>query len=266
VGDDSQAARYAALYPGEDLEHLSVPFGATLTWDTPLSTALDLGLAAEVASDPAGVEQRYINVDKPGATPSWLGNPGLDDPIRATARAALVHRLLRVEVFGSRIWSYPYLTRVGADDARYETYAGIGALLAGVNAWLDTTYLTGSLVWNWGEQTTDGSALAEIQPLTLGLTARTSRDGPVRGWLHAEIAASQQRVDTSLSETATDGWNRWDLGLDLAADHWTGSVVVINLFDELYTQHLSYLRNPFAAGVKVREPGRTLQVTAAFRY
>jgi iron complex outermembrane receptor protein len=73
-------------------------------------------------------------------------------------------------------------------------------------------------------------------------------------------------VDVSLNETTTDGWNRWDLGLDLAADHWTGSLVVANLFNEQYAQHLSYLRNPFASGAKVREPGRTLQVTAAFRY
>jgi iron complex outermembrane receptor protein len=30
-----------------------------------------------------------------------------------------------------------------------------------------------------------------------------------------------------------------------------------NVFDKKYFEHLSYLRDPFATGVKVPEPGRT---------
>jgi iron complex outermembrane receptor protein len=38
-----------------------------------------------------------------------------------------------------------------------------------------------------------------------------------------------------------------------------------NLTSELYSEHLSYLRDPFAAGAKVFAPGRTLRVALSYR-
>jgi len=37
-----------------------------------------------------------------------------------------------------------------------------------------------------------------------------------------------------------------------------------NLTDELYHQHLSYLRNPYSAGVTVNEPGRTIRLSVVW--
>ena len=37
-----------------------------------------------------------------------------------------------------------------------------------------------------------------------------------------------------------------------------------NVFDKLYYNHLSYLRNPFRSGVKVPEPGRTYYLTVSY--
>jgi len=39
---------------------------------------------------------------------------------------------------------------------------------------------------------------------------------------------------------------------------------VENVTDALYTHHLSYLRDPFAAGLRVWEPGRIVRLTASF--
>ena len=41
---------------------------------------------------------------------------------------------------------------------------------------------------------------------------------------------------------------------------------VRNLLDKTYAEHLSYLRDPFAAGVKVPEPGRTLYANAQYAF
>ncbi len=37
---------------------------------------------------------------------------------------------------------------------------------------------------------------------------------------------------------------------------------VNNLTNELYYQHLSYLRNPYSSGMRVYEPGRTIRLNA----
>jgi iron complex outermembrane receptor protein len=41
---------------------------------------------------------------------------------------------------------------------------------------------------------------------------------------------------------------------------------VQNLFDRTYVEHLSYQRDPFAAGFKVPEPGRSFQLAAQYAY
>lgn len=266
VSDKSQADRYAQLYPDAELDTWSVPFGATLAHTLALSGAVDLGLSAEVASDAASIEELYILVDKPGLMPTWLGNPELSDPLRTTVRAALQQEYLRCELFGSRLWNYPYLVKRSVDGDIYQTYDGIGALLAGVNVGLDWTYLAGGFIWNWGEKTADSSPLAEIQPLTLNLEGRTPALGPARAWVYYEHAAKQGRVDLSLNESATDAWDRVDVGVDLTNTHWNAALVVENVFNELYAQHLSFLRDPFSSGVTIIEPGRTLRVTATFHY
>ncbi len=39
---------------------------------------------------------------------------------------------------------------------------------------------------------------------------------------------------------------------------------IVNLFDAHYYQHLSYQRDPFAAGLHVYEPGRMVRLSVAY--
>jgi iron complex outermembrane receptor protein len=39
-----------------------------------------------------------------------------------------------------------------------------------------------------------------------------------------------------------------------------------NIFDRSYYEHLSYLRDPFRSGVRVREPGRNLHFNLSLNY
>jgi hypothetical protein len=41
---------------------------------------------------------------------------------------------------------------------------------------------------------------------------------------------------------------------------------VINLTDATYFRHLAYLRNPFASGADIYEPGRGLRLTVVHHY
>jgi iron complex outermembrane receptor protein len=67
-------------------------------------------------------------------------------------------------------------------------------------------------------------------------------------------------VDPSLAEFSTAGWARVDVGLRWNSDLINVDLVVENLLDRSYRQHLSYLRNPFAASSQVWEPGRIIRL------
>ena len=41
---------------------------------------------------------------------------------------------------------------------------------------------------------------------------------------------------------------------------------LVNAFDRLYIEHLSFQRDPFRSGVRVPEPGRSLFANASFRF
>ncbi len=266
VGDKAQLAAYRELNSEAELNKLSVPFGVTALHGLAVGKKGQLGLSAEFASDAPSIEQQYIVVRKPGGKPTWLGNPELADPIRATARAGWQCGTLRAEVFGTHVWNYPYLASQMVGTARYQTYEGVDALLAGASAGASFLYFDASVNWNWGEKTDTNKPLAEIQPLTFNLSA----ESPTFGLFYArglyQHATGQHRVDSALDEETTGAWNRVDLGLIMEHDIVLVSLDVVNLTNVQYTQHLSYLRNPFASGLRVYEPGTVLKLTGTFAF
>ena len=266
IGDESQIDRYDRLNPGADTDRLSVPFGATVRRAFTLGPEHRVSVSAEAASDDPGVEDLYISVDRPGPKPTWIGNPDLRDPKRATLRAELRAPHLRCEVFGARLWDYVYPVARSAGGQAYQTCAGIDALTAGADLSLTWRRVELGATWNWGEKSAGRSPLAEIRPLLLTAAARTPPVGPATGRLSYVHAVRQDRVDAGLNETASGPWDRVDLGVDVATRGWTLLIDAENVLDELYAQHLSYLRNPFASGLRVLEPGRTLRFAARIGY
>jgi iron complex outermembrane receptor protein len=54
------------------------------------------------------------------------------------------------------------------------------------------------------------------------------------------------------------GWLAFgDVGLNVGVE---------NLFGRLYSEHLSYQRDPFRSGVRIPEPGRNVFVNLSYRY
>ena len=259
--DGAQLAAYERVHAGAVLARWSAPLGAVATRSWTAAGAAWSG-AVELAADAPGLEQQFIAVDKPGLMPDWVGNPRLDDPRRGTLRLAVTRGAIRGEIFGTRAGDYANLRRLAVGGASYQTYEGVEALLAGGSLRATTPRLAAGITWNWGEQLHTRAPLSEIQPLTFDLGLRSPEWGGCTARADYRHAARQGRVDPSQGETATGCWNRLDLVVagTRAGVRW--ELALDNATNVLYTQHLSYQRNPFAAGLRVWEPGRMLRLSA----
>lgn len=264
IGDESVLDLYRTLEPDAQKDRWSVPLGVTLSRSYSSGAGDLIGASLEAATAAPGVEQLYIATDKPGTKPDWIGNPELKDPARVTGRLAWRQGALRCEVFATRVWQYAYLVKRPVGALQHQTYDGIDALLAGASVGTRWKWLSGSAQWNWGEKIDANQPLAEIQPVTVLLAAESPRWHDLRGRLEYRHAAGQGRVDPTLDEGATGAWNRVDLSLDWKHAQGHLTLEAINLTNVLYSQHLSYLRSPFASGERIYEPGRTVRLTAGF--
>ena len=135
---------------------------------------------------------------------------------------------------------------------------------AGHGSWVALSYVRGTQDPrpDLGIFSTD---LAEMPPLT-GRASLRWDDGRFWGEVEGVFAGAQEHVDTDLQEAPTPGWGI----ATLRAGVTLGSVVLVagveNLFGRLYTEHLSYQRDPFRSGVRVPEPGRNVFVNLSYRY
>lgn len=66
------------------------------------------------------------------------------------------------------------------------------------------------------------------------------------------------------SENTTPAWYKADIGIRYKLDHLNISLMIENVTNQLYYKHLSYLRNPFASGVDVFEPGRNVYLSFTY--
>ncbi len=126
-------------------------------------------------------------------------------------------------------------------------------------------YLKGSFSYTEGKNETDDRPLSEIPPFTGTVALRYDVDK----WfveVAENFATKQHRVDGSLNEVPTDGWATTDVKAGFRYKGFSVYGGVYNLWDKFYYSYLSYLRDPFASGVKVPENGRNFYATIAYNY
>ncbi len=165
----------------------------------------------------------------------------------------------------------------GVTNATARSFANVDALLQGGE--LDASlpilfgrvFVSGDLSYVRGRQRGDATRgiasgpLAEMPPLRARLGARYD-DGRFFGSLEGVFAADQERVDASLNEARTPGWGVLNASCGMRRGRWRATVGVANAFDRLYTDHLSYQRDPFRSGVRVPEPGRSVFANVSVRF
>jgi hypothetical protein len=203
-------------------------------------------------------------VRKPALKPHWIGNPELDQAMRQTLRAKVMWQGLTVEGALSAIQKITTLRSVeliseGAELVA-QSFTTVDAHVAEAQLSYRRTYFKTLASFAWGENLDEHEPLAEIAPVTL-TSAVTLPVKPIHGTIALKHtwSAPQRRVSLSQDEKPTGAWNRLDLSMHTAWDHFDLAVEVSNLLDHNYTQHMSYARNPFARGDLIYEAGRALR-------
>ena len=175
----------------------------------------------------------------------------------------------------------PQLNRIGsgmsmgaAPTAR--SYAGVDARIYGGEATYGLT-LTNSLYLSGGGSYSRGTATPQ---LSINIASPNLPEMPpfrtwsalryAHRWAFAEfgtIAAGRQSyVSTDLRELPTAGYALLNAKLGFTFKKLSASFNVDNLLDRFYYEHLSYYRDPFSAGVKIPEPGRSLFVQLRYSF
>ncbi len=230
--------------------------------------------------------ERYLALRRMGT--DWVGNPGLA-PSRNTsldASATFTKAGVRLEaaLYRSRVADYitvyDQARRVvvpGVMNAVARSFANVDATLTGGEVgWslplvFGRVFVSGDVSYVRGEQDGDPARgivpgpLAEMPPLRGRVSARYD-DGRIFGSVEGVFAAEQDRVDASLNEARTPGWGVMNVTAGFRRGRLRLAAGVANVFDRLYTDHLSYQRDPFRSGVRVPEPGRSLFANASFRF
>jgi len=230
--------------------------------------------------------ERYLALSRMGT--DWVGNPDLA-PSRNTAvdlAAGFTKAGFRLDLglFASRVSDYITVYDQarrglvpGVMNAQARSFANVDAsLVGGELGWslpivFGRVFVSGDLSYVRGEQDGDAARgiaagpLAEMPPLRGRLAARYD-DGRLFGSVEGVFAADQDRVDASLNEARTPGWGAMNATAGLRQGRLAVTVGLVNAFDRLYVEHLSYQRDPFRSGVRVPEPGRSLFANASFRF
>ncbi len=220
---------------------------------------------------------------------AWVGNPSLKPSKNLELDLGLKHQtqksLTKATLFVSYVQDYitvnnkpvvnpmPMVAPVGA---RAMTYANTDARFWGFelsstyNIWRDL-YLIGGASYVEGSKDRkpaigiNDKDVAEVPPLKgrLGIRYDTGI-----WYMEGEMLASatQNRVDSDLREQKTSGWAIVNLKAGVNYKGFTVNAGVENLFDKKYYDYLSYVRNPFATGVKVPEPGRSFYLNVAYQF
>jgi iron complex outermembrane receptor protein len=230
--------------------------------------------------------ERYLALKRMGT--DWVGNPDLA-PSRSTGLDVAVGFTragfrLDLGLYASRVSDYITVydqarraALPGVMNAVARSFANVDATLKGAElGWslpivLGRVFVSGDVSYVRGDQDGDASRgiaegpLAEMPPLRGRVAARYD-DGRFFGSVEGVFAADQDRVDASLNEARTPGWGVMNASAGLRRGRLRLTVGVTNAFDRLYTDHLSYQRDPFRSGVRVPEPGRSLFANASFRF
>lgn len=246
---------------------------------------LEVSLGAGTVARVPEPQERWFSLRRMGT--DWVGNPGLAPSRNTALDLSASWRLGRLYVsasaFVNEVDDFVVLADVtkvnmvpGVMNPAARTYRNVDARLAGGEATAaftltDRLFFSGAVSYVRGTQEPRpelgilSSDLAEMPPVT-GRASLRWDDG--RFWVETEgvFAAAQTHVDTDLRETATPGWGIANLRAGLAFGSFGLTAGVENLFGRLYSEHLSYQRDPFRSGVKVPEPGRNVFVNLSYRY
>ncbi|MFZ1290247.1 MAG: hypothetical protein WAR79_09155 [Melioribacteraceae bacterium] len=261
VGEKSREEFYKTYFEDVKLARFFPTFSLGLSHFYAITNNLGIGGMIEVNSESPETESLFIAVKKPMNKPSWSGNPNLKQPFKGTLRSSLTYENVNLELFGSKVWNYNNLVKQTAMQMPFLTYQNIDALLLGTNLNVSYKFIVVDASYIWAKNSTNNSPLAEIPPLKISTKIISPEFSGFIAYLKHTYNDAQTRVDDLLNETTSGAWNKLDLGLMYDFSGNEISLDVENLLNANYYQHLSFMRDPFAAGIRVYEPGRVFRIS-----
>ena len=264
LNDESKLDFFRALYSDVEDNRIFPTFGVAASYTKAINSNWGTGIMLEAASEAPDVDALYVNVNKPMQKPNWSGNPTLDQPVRATLRGSLNYNKIRLEVYGTNVWNYVNLSKSTVGNKPYLTYKNVNANMLGFNLNGSYKFAEVNASYTFAENTSDDNPLSEIPPLQVTTTLKSPELKGFTGFLKHTYSDAQTRVDLNVDETTTPAWNKVDLGISYLYDNTRFSLEIENVTNELYYQHLSYRRDPFASGMRVFEPGRVIRFSIRY--
>jgi len=254
-----------------------------LFYELQKGTELFVGLGHSVRVPDA--QERYFALIRPMR--DWVGNPELK-PSRNTEldlgiKYSTDKALIKATAFYSFVQDYITVHNQGrvnsvssSPNSQARSYENVDAQFFGgeVDLRLSLTqelFLFGGMSYVQARKETKpeknirSSKVAEIPPLKTRLALRYDK-GTYFGEVETVLSATQNRVDRDLNEQKTSGYGVVNVKVGGNFKGFTITAGIDNLFDKKYFEHLSYLRDPFATGVKVPEPGRTFYINASYTF
>jgi iron complex outermembrane receptor protein len=242
-----------------------------------MSDALNIYSGLGYATRPPDPQERYMNLNKPGMNPDWVGNPALD-PVHnlewqsGFSWQAYEDLSLKGSAFYAWLDDMIYLERL-TSPIRATSYTNIDARLYGFSLngeWTasDTLTFSAGLAWQRGEKTSrpnlgTNDVLGEIPPLKGRLAAEWTKDKWALGTTLL-FQDSYDRIDPDIQEQEISGWAVFNL---VASYQWNErlgiSAGIDNVLDKRYAVANAFVRDPFNSGIVVNEPGRFVYLRVA---
>ncbi len=259
VGEEERTSFCQPLYGDQASSRFFATLGAGVAVRRQVTSGLATVAVCDIATEAPSAQSLYIAVQKPMGKAWWSGNPGLKQPFRASLRGKLESSCVTLESSASYVWDYSDLTSVEAGGRQYKTYSNFDAIILAFNLRAEWRHLKTSIGYNWAKRAAENAPLAEIAPFHAAYTITSPPVGNGRFYWRHTYNDAQSRVALDLGETRSDSWHRFDAGMEFLWASLRFNLEVENVFDELYANHLSYLRDPFASGGRVYEPGRSVR-------
>jgi uncharacterized LabA/DUF88 family protein len=278
---EDRTALYQKYYPTADLalRRDDVLVGGNVQLDRELGGGLSGWVGYGHGTRVPDPQERFLALTGMMGNPDWLGRPDLTPVQSDEVDAGLTWKapgvVVKAQAFHAWYANYVNLADVNAAAGstaplRGRTYENVSARTFGGEATGRVArpgklFAAAGVSYTRGINDTADSSLPEMPPLKATASLRWD-DGRFFAEVEEIYAARQGFVDASLGETATPAW--WTTSVKVGAGFRGAKVFAMaqNVFDRYYVEHLSYQRDPFAAGIKVPEPGRSFQLAAQYAY
>ena len=303
VIDSEARAADAASLGGLTVREQYVNYYGAEAAETDLSETLgqlDLGLSGEFRPDhfwyaraglstrAAGISERYYAFG-PAPGGYQVGNPTLNAEHKMEGEVGITvtgeHMTFAASGYHAKVTDFILQTVIDRRDVNGDSiddtikgFTNVDATLTGGEVGVEfhpsETFLVPVTVsYVRGKNTTDGRDLPEMPPLFGSAEVRWLAHDSSATWLRggATFASSQENVDPLFPEDRTGGYTIWHLGLESQpVAGWQFGVLVDNLFDRLYSNHLT--REAVLAvgglmpGQEIPAPGRNVSLTARMEF